>query len=192
MKFKKLGAALLAAGLVGALASCGSKAENTSKEVVEEDAGFNEVDIFDAPKTVAFLECNAVYFQACDLTDGQSSETASCHLELDVKAKENKYGYGLGDWVPYLTIEYVVAQNGETVDEGTFMPMAASDGPHYGANVSLNGSGTYNLTFTIKFPDTTTTYLIHTDEATGPESSKYPDAQKIEVEWDYKEGEWNI
>ncbi|MCR5113879.1 MAG: iron transporter [Acholeplasmatales bacterium] len=191
MKLKRLGAVLVAASLVGALASCGSDSAASSVEE-EESAGFNEVDIFDEPKTVAFLECNAVYFQACDLTDGQSSTTASCHLELDVKATENDYGYGKGDWVPYLTIEYVVSQNGATVDEGTFMPMAASDGPHYGANVTLNGSGTYDLTFTIKFPDTTTTYLIHTDETTGPESSVYPETQTISVEWDYKEGEWEI
>lgn len=42
--------------------------------------------------------------------------------------------------MPYLTIAYTLV-NTDTGDkqEGTFMPMVASDGPHYGANIKMMG-----------------------------------------------------
>ena len=70
------------------------------------------------------------------------------------------------------------------------MPMAASDGPHYGQNIKLAGNGTYKVTFTVKFPDSSV-YLIHTDE-TGPEKSTFP--QTIVITWDnwnFQAGAWN-
>ena len=36
--------------------------------------------------------------------------------------------------------------------EGTFMPMVAGDGPHYGANVKMMGVGNYKLTYHIDPP----------------------------------------
>ncbi len=155
----------------------------------EEDLGFTEVEIFSGVEK-EFLNLNAVYFQPVDMTGGYKAEDYDCHLELDVSALKNGLGYGTGDWVPYLTVEYEVSKNdGSFTDNGTFMPMAASDGPHYGANIKLNGDGLYTVTFTVKFPDSST-YLIHTDE-TGPDDHAFPSAIVYTYDkWQFTDGAW--
>ncbi len=155
-----------------------------------EDLGFTEVEIFSGVEK-EFLNLNAVYFQPVDMTGGYKAEDYDCHLELDVSALQNGLGYGTGDWVPYLTVEYVVTKNddGSEVSKGTFMPMAASDGPHYGANIKMAGDGLYTVKFTVKFPDSST-YLIHTDE-TGPETHDFPDAIEYTYDqWQFTDGAW--
>ena len=155
-----------------------------------EDLGFTEVEIFSGVEK-EFLNLNAVYFQPVDMTGGYNAEDYDCHLELDVKALQNGLGYGTGDWVPYLTVNYEVTKNDtkEKVSEGTFMPMAASDGPHYGANIKMDGDGLYTVKFTVKFPDSST-YLIHTDE-TGPETHDFPSAIEYTYEeWQFTKGAW--
>ena len=90
------------------------------------------------------------------------------HLECDVSAMENNLGYGLGDWVPYLTVDYDVVGTEEGNEaHGTFMVMSASDGPHYGANIALPNADTYTVTFTFHSP-AENGYLIHSDAETGP------------------------
>ena len=192
-KFQKLLALLLAALMMMALAACGNNTNTTTTaapetEEEEEDLGFSEVPIFEGVER-EFLNLNAVYFQPVDMTGGYKAEDYDCHLELDVSALENGFGYGKGDWVPYLTVEYKVEQNGSTVAEGTFMPMAASDGPHYGANIKLKGDGLYTVTFTVKFPDSST-YLIHTDN-TGPDEHDFPSAIVYTYDkWQFTDGAW--
>ena len=200
--FKRIAAiAAVCAMSVAALAACGSTASTDSQaEAVEAvvssaaaddgaDLGFTEVEIFSGVEE-EFLNMNAVYFQPVDMTGGYKAEDYDCHLELDVSALENGYGYGTGDWVPYLTVEYEVSKNdGDYSTSGTFMPMAASDGPHYGANIKLDGDGLYTVTFTVKFPDSST-YLIHTDE-TGPEEHEFPDAIVYTYDaWQFTDGAW--
>lgn len=165
-------------------------ANTVVKEVVEEeDLGFTEVEIFSGVER-EFLNLNAVYFQPVDMTGGYKAEDYDCHLELDVSALQNGLGYGTGDWVPYLTVEYAVKKNdSDYTVSGTFMPMAASDGPHYGANIKMDGDGLYTVTFTVKFPDSST-YLIHTDE-TGPDEHSFPDAIVYTYdEWQFTDGAW--
>ena len=154
-----------------------------------EDLGFSEVEIFSGVE-MEFLNLNGVYFQPVDMTGGYSAEDYDCHLELDVSALENDLGYGTGDWVPYLTDEYEVKSNdSDYTVSGTFMPMAASDGPHYGANLKMDGDGLYTVTFTVKFPDSST-YLIHTDE-TGPDAHEFPDAIVYTYDaWQFTDGAW--
>ena len=155
-----------------------------------EDLGFTEVEIFSGVEK-EFLNLNAVYFQPVDMTGGYKAEDYDCHLELDVSALQNGLGYGTGDWVPYLTVEYVVTKNDDNseVSKGTFMPMAASDGPHYGANIKMAGDGLYTVNFTVKFPDSST-YLIHTDE-TGPDTHEFPDAIEYTYDqWQFTNGAW--
>lgn len=131
-------------------------------------AGFTEIPIFE-DEELAFINLSAVYFQPVPMAPGQESiEDFDLHLEADISALENDLGYGVGDWVPYLTVDYkVVGSNGETAAEGSFMPMAASDGPHYGANIKLPEADTYSITFTIHSP-AENGYLIHSDAETGP------------------------
>ena len=167
-----------------------SAAESEEAEDGGEDLGFTEVEIFSGVEK-EFLNLNAVYFQPVDMTGGYKAEDYDCHLELDVSALQNGLGYGTGDWVPYLTVNYEVTKNddGSKVSDGTFMPMAASDGPHYGANIKMAGDGLYTVKFTVKFPDSST-YLIHTDE-TGPETHEFPDAIEYTYDnWQFTDGAW--
>jgi hypothetical protein len=49
------------------------------------------------------------------------------------------------------------------------MPMNASDGPHYGANIKLpgaDGPGTYTVRFLIQNPEAQG-YVLHVDQETG-------------------------
>ena len=115
------------------------------------------------------LNVSAVYFQPVPMApDNESTEGFDMHLECDVSALPNELGYGVGDWVPYLTVDYsVVGSDGAEAASGTFMVMSASDGPHYGANIALPNADTYSLTFTFHSP-AENGYLIHSDAETGP------------------------
>ncbi len=202
--FKGLALALAIAMTVLAFSACGSKTAKTDTTTAaaaatqdpsadqtepEDDLGFTEVEIFSGVER-EFLNLNAVYFQPVDMTGGYKAEDYDCHLELDVSALQNGLGYGTGDWVPYLTVEYEVTKNeGDYKVNGTFMPMAASDGPHYGANIKMDGDGLYTVTFTVKFPDSST-YLIHTDN-TGPDTHEFPNAIVYTYDqWQFTDGAW--
>jgi uncharacterized protein involved in high-affinity Fe2+ transport len=92
------------------------------------------------------------------------------HLEADISAMENDLGYGVGDYVPNLTVRYEIikSRTGEKL-AGTLIPMNASDGPHYGANIKLPGSGgpgTYTVRFIIQNPEAQG-YALHVDPETG-------------------------
>ena len=166
-----------------------NETEATDAEADGEDLGFTEVEIFSGVEK-EFLNLNAVYFQPVDMTGGYKASDYDCHLELDVSALQNGLGYGKGDWVPYLTVEYKVKKNDSDYEvSGTFMPMAASDGPHYGANIKMDGDGVYTVTFTVKFPDSST-YLIHTDN-TGPETHEFPANIEYTCDnWQFTNGAW--
>ncbi|MHB9296711.1 periplasmic iron binding protein [Pillotina sp. SPG140] len=137
-----------------------------------EAAGFEEFPLGDdfelGPLNVA-----GVYFQPVDMVPasaGLPASQADMHLEADISALENDLGYGVGDFVPNLTVRYDITKlsTGEVV-EGTFMPMNASDGPHYGANVKLPGSGgagEYRVRFMIQNPEAQG-YVLHVDATTG-------------------------
>ena len=160
-----------------------------------EAAGFTEYPIFEDEK-VAFLNVSAVYFQPVPMSPGQEKidKENEIHLEADISALENKLGYGTGDWVPYLTIDYLVSdKDGKEVSKGTFMPMSASDGPHYGANIKMGESGSYKLKFTIHNP-AENGYLIHSDSETGPGDvleTFFKDGNlTVEKDWDYVKQSW--
>ena len=186
---KKILALLMAVALVASLAACGSStpastaaessapaASSTQVEATTEEAdadapgeaGFEEIPIFE-DEEVGFLNVSAVYFQPVPMApNNESTEGFDMHLECDVSALANDLGYGVGDWVPYLTVDYdVVGENVGEAASGTFMVMSASDGPHYGANIALPEADTYSITFTFHSP-AENGYLIHSDAETGP------------------------
>ena len=174
----------------------GSTSGSTASAAAPGDAaGFQEYPIFEDEK-VAFLNVSAVYFQPVPMSPGQEKidKEKEIHLEADISALENKLGYGTGDWVPYLTIDYLISdKDGKEVAKGTFMPMSASDGPHYGANIKMGESGSYKLKFTIHSP-AEKGYLIHSDKETGPGEvlEKYFKDGNLTVEkdWDYVKQSW--
>lgn len=125
----------------------------------------------------------------------ENIEDFNIHLEADVSALENNLGFGVGDWVPYMTVNYkVISSKGDTAAEGSFMVMSASDGPHYGANIKLPDADTYSIEFTFHSP-ADNGYLLHTDAETGPGGSfddyfkDGPIVVKYEG-WDYAPQEW--
>ena len=172
-----------------------NKSSAGSATATGDAAGFTEIPIFEDEK-VEFINVSAVYFQPVPMAPGQETidKENEIHLEADVSALENKLGYGTGDWVPYLTIDYLVSdKDGKEVAKGTFMPMSASDGPHYGANIKMGESGSYKLKFTIHNP-AENGYLIHSDAETGP-GAVLEDYFKngnltVEKDWDYVKQSW--
>ena len=104
------------------------------------------------------------------------------HLEADVQATgENEHGFGEGDWVPYLTITYHVSkQDSGWSTSGTFLPMVAQDGPHYAANVPLDGPGDYHVVYRVE-PPVYAGFFRHADAATGVP----PWWEPFDVTWEF-------
>ena len=225
MMQKKLAGIAVIAAMAMSLAACGgdssstadagssSKAETSAAETTTnkpeetdavvkteaaepDDGGFNEYPIFEDIEE-GFLNVSAVYFQPVPMSGGNEDISGfNIHLEADVSALENDLGFGVGDWVPYMTVDYKVtnADTDAVAAEGSFMVMSASDGPHYGANIKLDEAATYNLDFTFHSPEENG-YLLHTDAATGPGGTfdKYFGNGNITVHyegWDYIPQEW--
>ena len=121
--------------------------------------------------TMNGLQIAAVYLQPIEMEPrgmGLPAAQADVHLETDIHAVQgNKNGFGAGEWMPNLTISYTL-ENTDTgaKQDGTFMAMVASDGPHYGQNVKMMGVGNYKVTFHIEPPPKAGMYR-HTDAETG-------------------------
>jgi uncharacterized protein involved in high-affinity Fe2+ transport len=60
------------------------------------------------------------------------------------------------------------------------MAMVANDGPHYGANVKLDGPGKYKLSYHVQPPPYQGFYR-HTDKETGVGEWWTP----FDIEWDF-------
>lgn len=90
------------------------------------------------------------------------------HLEADVHATaDNPQGYPDGAWIGYLTINYDIKKDGaDWKSEGRLLPMEAKDGPHYAANLRMDGPGTYQVTYRFTPPEANG-FLRHTDSETG-------------------------
>ena len=214
---KKILALIMALAMVFALCACGSTAAPAATEAKEEAApaeevveaaveteeaaeepegGFTEIPIWEDEELGNLMNVNGVYFQPVPMSNGNESiEGMAMHFEADVSAMENDLGYGVGDWVPYMTVDFeIIGSDGETAAEGTFMPMNADDGPHYGANIALPNADTYSITFTFHSP-AENGYLVHSDAETGPggllEDVWGDGPLTLEVSgWDYIPQEW--
>ncbi len=130
------------------------------------------------------MEIGAVYLQPvimAPMLPGMQ-EPANVHLEADIHAiKDNKNGFGPGDWIPYLGITYRLTKEGSPwITSGAFMPMVALDGPHYGANVKLDGPGKYKITYHLQ-PPPYQGFFRHTDKETGVGEWWAP----FDVEWEF-------
>lgn len=102
---------------------------------------------------VSGMEIGAVYLQPVKMDmEGMMLDAAKSdvHLEADIHAvKGNPNGFAEGDWVPYLVVKYELEKIGGKKQAGNMMPMVASDGPHYGDNVKMQGPGKYKLKLSI-------------------------------------------
>jgi uncharacterized protein involved in high-affinity Fe2+ transport len=173
MKIRTLMVLLLIAVCASAAFAGGQQGGRRPASTVNpgEEAGFEEFPLGDdfelGPLNVA-----GVFFQPVDMVPASAGLPASqsdMHIEADISALENDLGYGVGDFVPNLTVLYEVTRSSGEKIEGTFMPMNASDGPHYGANIKLpgvGGPGTYTVRFIIQNPEAQG-YVLHVDQVTG-------------------------
>ncbi|HYG88685.1 MAG TPA: iron transporter [Azospirillum sp.] len=149
---RPLAASLLALGLATAPAMAG---ESPIGQPIEKN-GLNVIGVYLQPVVME------------PAMDGQDAKKTDIHLEADIKAlADNPNGFREDSWVPYLTVEYTLAKRGsDWKAKGVLHPMVANDGPHYGANVALNGPGQYDVTFVIAPPDGHG-FMRHTDKETG-------------------------
>ncbi len=120
------------------------------------------------------MEIGAVYLQPIKMEpEGMMKrvEESDIHLEADIHAtKKNKNGFAEGDWVPGLVIKFDISKVGSSFStSGEFMTMVASDGPHYGDNVKLDGPGKYKLKYTVQPPSANphVHFGRHVDKETG-------------------------
>ena len=188
-------AATQAAAATQAPASSGS----TTAEVVNDEpaapeaGGFQEFPIWE-DEEVGFLNVNGVYFQPVPMSGGNENfEDFDLHFEADVSALPNDLGYGVGDWVPYMTVDYELTGDNGDVISGSFMPMNADDGNHYGANIKMPNAGTYSVKLTFHSPEENG-FLIHLDDETGPGGNyseySWPLVLELPNVWDYTPQEW--
>ena len=138
------------------------------------------------------MEIGAVYLQAIDMEpEGHMRKAADSdiHLEADILALAgNVNGFTEGGWIPFLHVSYELVKlggNGEPI-RGHMMPMVASDGPHYGDNVKLQGPGRYRVKYTVYPPSAAENAMgkhfgRHTDRATGVR----PWFKPFELEWEF-------
>lgn len=160
------------------------------------ESGFAEISIGEEQKVGPF-NVAAVYFQPVDMIPAgknPTKEESDMHLEADIHLQDEfakEYGFGSGDniWPAYLTVKYeVMDKDGKVVADGSFMPMNADDGPHYGANIKkgLLTVGQYKLKLIIEPP---TDYLLHVDEETGvpakQKAEEYFKTHTAEFDWNY-------
>lgn len=138
------------------------------------------------PKEINGMKIAAVYLQpilmepmAIDLDRGE----ADIHLEADIHAlKGNPNGFGAGEWIPYLTIRYVLVRADTGAQQSDYLyPMIASDGPHYGRQIKMMGVGNYKLVYYID-PPPYHNFGRHTDKETGVAGWWSP----FKVEWTFK------
>jgi uncharacterized protein involved in high-affinity Fe2+ transport len=122
------------------------------------------------PQEAGGMEVAAVYLQPIEMEPAgmmRAAADSDVHLEADIHAaKDNPNGFATGDWMPSLTISYVLTKDGKTVAHGPLMSMVASDGPHYGDNVKMDGPGDYHLVFKVAPPDGMM-FGRHVDKETG-------------------------
>ena len=214
MKNKKI-AALLGMLLVGSMAftlsACGNSSSSNSSSSDTSDssssesgsskksAGFEEIQVDEAhsDQDVGPLTVNAVYFQPIDMEPsgmGLKAADASFHLEADISAnqKGTELGYGKGDFVADLTVNYEIIDksSNESVASGVFMQMLASDGPHYGANIKLDKAGAYKLVLKIESPEKKG-WMLHVDPETGVTGRFWTEPLEVTFpDWNYTPQEW--
>ena len=221
MKNKKIAAllgVLLAGSMAFSLSACGStnnasdnKSSGSSSQSSDKKdnsssssgAGFEEVPVGpsgtaeEQDKDAGPLTVGAVYFQPIDMEPasmGLKAADSSFHLEADIHAnqKGTELGYGKGDFVPDLTVNYDIIDktSNKSVGSGTFMQMNASDGPHYGANVKLDKAGAYKLVLKIESPEKKG-WMLHVDPETGVKGRFWTEPIEVTFDnWEYTPRQW--
>jgi periplasmic iron binding protein len=153
-------------------------------------AGFREYPIGDEIEKNQ-IRIAAVYLPPVEMEGMPGAGSSSLiHLEADIHATEgNRNGFAKDEFVPYLVVDYAIVPQGDSGSErstdsirGTFMPMVARDGLHYGASIEMPKAGRYKLTYAIK-PPSAGGLGRHADRATGVDP--WWKAFEVSFDWDY-------
>jgi periplasmic iron binding protein len=152
-------------------------------------AGFREYPIGDEVEKNQ-IRIAAVYLPPVEMEGMPGTGSSSLiHLEADIHATEgNRNGFAKDEFVPYLIVEYTIEPldggPGKPTEpiRGTFMPMVARDGLHYGASIEMPKAGHYKLTYAIK-PPSSGGLGRHADRATGVDAWWKP--FEVSFDWDY-------
>jgi uncharacterized protein involved in high-affinity Fe2+ transport len=108
------------------------------------------------------------YMQPIILESGRENrprEQSDAYFVAHLKAASaNPYGFSKFAWIPFLKVSYTL----EKLDSGWKLegPLSAAIGkfgPHYGANVKLDGVGKYRYTVHVAPPDTGLDRLVDTE-----------------------------
>jgi uncharacterized protein involved in high-affinity Fe2+ transport len=168
MSYKKIVLSSILAAALPILTSTKAIADDVEIGVVEQNG----------------MEIIAVYIQPVTMEPmlPGGMKLSDIHLEADIHAlKDNQNGFAEGAWVPYLDITYTISKvDSDWSTTGGFMPMIASDGPHYAKNIKLDGAGKYKLTYNIAPPPYNGFYR-HTDK----ESGVGPWWEPFDLEWEF-------
>jgi uncharacterized protein involved in high-affinity Fe2+ transport len=159
------------------------------KERHRPPAGFREYPIGDEVEKNE-IRIAAVYLPPVEMEGMPSAGPSSLiHLEADIHATEgNRNGFAKDEFVPYLIVDYAIEPldggAGKSTEpiRGTFMPMVARDGLHYGASIEMPKAGHYKLTYTIK-PPSFGGLGRHADRATGVDPWWKP--FEVSFDWEY-------
>ena len=108
-KLKKLKSALAVCAVAASLFTFGGSASA---------AGFTEYPIGDEIENEAnHFKVALVYFQPVEMLPAGmmlSPDKADIHIETDIAATEgNDTGFGVGEWIPYLTVHYKLVRPSE-------------------------------------------------------------------------------
>ena len=161
-----------------------------TEPVRQPPAGFREYPIGDEIEKNQ-IRIAAVYLPPVEMDGMPDSGTSSfIHLEADIHATEgNRNGFAKNEFVPYLVVDYSIEPQGggkagqsTATIGGTFMPMVARDGLHYGASIEMPTAGRYKLTYLIK-PPSAGGLGRHADRATGVDPWWKP--FEVSFDWDY-------
>ncbi|MCF6200372.1 MAG: iron transporter [Hyphomicrobiaceae bacterium] len=142
--FKK--AALAATVAFGALLSV--------SQIQAAETAFSETPI-GGPVMKNGMQIVAVYLENVGMDPVPANgASGDIHVEADIHAiAGNKHGFSKGQWIPGLSIKYDIEKVGGGLKaSGSFIPMLAIDGAHYGINMKLAGKGKYKITYHISPP----------------------------------------
>lgn len=134
----------------------------------DKPAGFREYPIGDEVVKNHLLIA-AVWLPSVGMAGMPAPTEDVIHLEADIKGTaDNPNGIAKDEKVAYLRVKYDLrdARTGASLQSGDLMPMRASDGLHYGANIAKPAPGDYRLVYTIE-PPAPGGLGMHSDPATG-------------------------
>jgi uncharacterized protein involved in high-affinity Fe2+ transport len=104
------------------------------------------------------MTIEGAYMQPIILESGRENrprEQSDAYFVAHIKAASaNPFGFSKFAWIPFLRVSYLLEKlDSGWKDEGALTAAVGKFGPHYGANVKLDGGGKYRYTVRVAPPD---------------------------------------